>query len=193
MPHERGDAGIECRLVNYQLRDSSEGANLYEALSYVWGDKESRRPISINNCGGEATSNLHTALLHLRDPVFERVLWVDAICINQDDPDEKGRQVRSMANIYAKAGRVIVWLGEAAEGSDQAMEDIRVAGSEERHTRPIDKRGREAIFSLLRRTWFERIWVSKIMPAHITKQVALIKVDLGPSRGCRSSPGAHQV
>ncbi|KAK0707784.1 heterokaryon incompatibility protein-domain-containing protein, partial [Lasiosphaeris hirsuta] len=157
MPHEWEDAGIECQLINYQLRDSSEGANLYEALSYVWGDKSTRRSISINKCDVQVTANLYAALLHLRDRVFERVLWVDAICINQQDADEKGRQVNSMANIYAKAGRVLVWLGEAAEDSDQAIEDIRAAGLQERYEPLHDKKRQDAIFSLLRRTWFERV------------------------------------
>jgi len=167
MPHEREDAAIECQLFNYQLRDSSEGANLYEALSYVWGDKSTRRSISINKCDVQVTANLHAAFLHLRDRFLERVLWVDAICINQQDADEKGRQVNSMANIYAKAGRVLVWLGEAAEDSNQAIEDIRAAGSQERYELSPAKTRQDAIFSLLRRTWFERVWVSTLYPHNV--------------------------
>ncbi|KAK3339865.1 heterokaryon incompatibility protein-domain-containing protein, partial [Lasiosphaeria hispida] len=180
MPHEGEDADIECQLINYQLRDSSEGANLYEALSYVWGDECTGQSISINECDVQVTANLHAALLRLRDRVFERVLWIDAICINQQDADEKGRQVNSMANIYAKAGRVLVWLGEAAKDSDQAIEDIRAAGSQERYEPSPDKTRQEAIFSLLRRTWFERVWVLQEVAA--ARQV-LIKCGLAEMDG----------
>ncbi|KAK3352266.1 heterokaryon incompatibility protein-domain-containing protein, partial [Lasiosphaeria hispida] len=159
MPHEQENAGVECQLISYPLRDSSEGTNMYEALSYVWGDTNNHRSISIDKHNVKVTPNLHAALLHLRDPFFERVLWVDAICINQNDPDEKGHQVGSMANTYAKAGRVIVWLGEAADGSDQSIEDIRVAGIERHRPLSINITRLEAIFALLRRPWFERIWV----------------------------------
>jgi thiamine pyrophosphate-dependent acetolactate synthase large subunit-like protein len=111
----------------------------------------------------------------------ERILWVDAICINQHDNDEKGQQVQSMAKIYAKASRVIVWLGEAADNSDQALEAIRMA-AEEQHTSsviykpnqeailalsdqhptnfPSNGTNQQAILGLLERPWFQRIWVS---------------------------------
>jgi len=72
-----------------------------------------------------------------------------------------------MANIYAKAGRVLVWLGEAAEDSNQAIEDIRAAGSQERYELSPDKTRQDAIFSLLRRTWFERVWVSTLYPHNV--------------------------
>ena len=51
-------------------------------------------------------------------------MWIDAIYINQEDDDEKERQVQSMAKIYAKASRVIVWLGTAAANSDDAIKEI---------------------------------------------------------------------
>ncbi|KAK4155069.1 heterokaryon incompatibility protein-domain-containing protein [Chaetomidium leptoderma] len=167
MPHKRKDAGIQCQLFNYPLHDSGDGTTLYEALSYVWGDAGGRPRISIGQRDVEVTPNLHAALLHLRDTVLERVLWVDAICINQSDPIEKGQQIQFMAKIYAKAGRVIVWLGEAADGSDQAIEDIRFA----------------AVLALLQRPWFQRIWQTLLtQPVQVLQEVAaarnvLIKCD----------------
>jgi Heterokaryon incompatibility protein (HET) len=64
--------------------------------------------------GGEfqATTNLESALRHLRSD-RTKVLWVDAVCINQRNIDEKNSQVRRMGEIFAKASNVIVWLGEA--------------------------------------------------------------------------------
>jgi hypothetical protein len=75
------------------------------------------------------TVNLHEALSHLRDRSIERIIWVDAVCINQNDGEEKGQQIQLMAKIYGQASRVLVWLGEAADNSDQALEEIRLAGS----------------------------------------------------------------
>ncbi|KAI8657047.1 hypothetical protein NCS56_01310400 [Fusarium sp. Ph1] len=74
--------------------------------------------------------NLYAALSHLRDCSIERTIWADAVCINQRDPKEKGKQVQSMAKIYAKASGVIVWLGEATPDSGQALEDIRIAAEQ---------------------------------------------------------------
>lgn len=88
------------------------------------------------------------------------MLWIDAICINQEDDDEKGQQVQSMAKIYAKASRVIVWLGEAAEDSDQALEEIRIAAVKQSTNLAINETNhQQAILTLLERPWFRRIWV----------------------------------
>ncbi|KAI1015049.1 hypothetical protein LB503_004022 [Fusarium chuoi] len=112
-------------------------------------------------------ANLHAALLHLRDHFIERIIWIDAICINQEDNDEKGRQVQSMAEIYAKATRVIVWLGEVADKSDYALEAIRAAAEEEYAVEQqytgtaADTTSLEFIMALLERPWFQRIWVSE--------------------------------
>lgn len=108
MPHEDDTAPIECQLFNYSLKQSSKGAHLYEALSYVWGGLDKTLPISIGEHNFDVTGNLHVALSHLRDRSIERIIWVDAICINQKDLQERSHQVQFMASIYAKANRVIV-------------------------------------------------------------------------------------
>ncbi len=61
-----------------------------------------------------------------------------------------------MAEIYSTASRVIVWLGEAQNDSDQALEDIRSAADAEF---PVNRPNKQAILTLLRQPWFERIWV----------------------------------
>ncbi|KAK0702820.1 heterokaryon incompatibility protein-domain-containing protein, partial [Lasiosphaeris hirsuta] len=178
MPDEQEDAGVQCWLFDYPLHDSGRGMNLYEALSYTWGDMDSYQSISINQRDMRVTPSLHTALLHLRDPYLERFIWVDALCINQCDPNEKGHQVQSMAKIYAKAGRVIVWLGEAADGSDQAIEVIRVASTGQPPT-PLDKTSQQAILGLLQRTWFQRIWVLQEVAAarHVLIKCGSTEID----------------
>jgi hypothetical protein len=131
MPNEDVNAPIQCRLHNYPLQKLDEGTHLYEALSYVWGGSDTPQSVFIDQCGLPVTVNLYNALSRLRDRAFERILWVDSICINQADEQEKEHQIQSMAKIYGQANRVIVYLGEAADDSDQALEDIRVAAADE--------------------------------------------------------------
>lgn len=83
----------------------------FEALSYTWGYKTDTREININGYAAHITKNLEAALRRLRGPK-PRVLWVDALCINQKDNDEKNHQVPLMSQIYTNCQQVIIWLGE---------------------------------------------------------------------------------
>ncbi|KAJ4352678.1 hypothetical protein N0V95_004062 [Ascochyta clinopodiicola] len=88
----------------------------YEALSYVWGPDVPASYI-IHRISQEAipvTPNLYEVLQNVRWCDRDRLLWVDALCINQEDRKEKGRHVRKMNSIYARASRVLVWLGPDA-------------------------------------------------------------------------------
>ena len=69
-------------------------------------------------------ANLESALGHLRLPHKDRLLWCDAICINQLDASEKAMQVARMHEIYRDAGQVLVWLGEEDEDSRLAIDTI---------------------------------------------------------------------
>ena len=171
LPHQDKNSPIQCQLFDCPLFDS-ESTYPYEALSYVWGSEEKPQSISMDNHSFLVGQNLHAALLHLRSRFLERILWIDAVCIDQGNLAEKGLQVQSMAKIFAKASRVIVWLGEAAADSNQALEDIRVAAAKQSRTPSTDEanawsrayrggRGldQKAILTLLQRPWFERIWV----------------------------------
>jgi Heterokaryon incompatibility protein (HET) len=63
------------------------------------------------------TANLHDELLHLRDRLFGRIMWVVAICINQKDDCEKKGVIQIMADIYPQARCVVVWLQELGVAS----------------------------------------------------------------------------
>ncbi|KAK3942808.1 heterokaryon incompatibility, partial [Diplogelasinospora grovesii] len=84
----------------------------YEALSYTWGDPRVTEPVLLNGQEYHATTNLRCALEYLRLPDRKRTLWVDALCINQADNDERCREVQRMGDIYSKAERLTVWLGD---------------------------------------------------------------------------------
>ena len=105
----REDA-IKCKLITVGNLDTELG---YEALSYCWGSQQERKAVS---CNGEiepfmVTANLFDALIHLRLSNRNRLLWIDAMCINEHDLSERSQQVSIMRSIYANVRMVSVWLG----------------------------------------------------------------------------------
>jgi hypothetical protein len=84
---------------------------------------------------------------------------VDAVCINQENLEERKQQVQLMAKIYSKAHCVIVWLGKGAVDTKGALENIRLAANEELTERSKKEMNQQAILTLLQRPWFQRIWV----------------------------------
>ncbi|KAL7803836.1 heterokaryon incompatibility domain-containing protein [Trichoderma afarasin] len=106
-PGKKGSP-IECTLEHRRLGSSKAQ---FDALSYVWGNPAVTGEITCNNRRRSVGRNLYDALERLRLPDEERVLWIDALCINQADNQEKTQQVRLMGEIYSKAQRVLIWLG----------------------------------------------------------------------------------
>ncbi|KAI0446987.1 heterokaryon incompatibility protein-domain-containing protein [Xylaria telfairii] len=98
---------IECKLIHATLDDN---VIPYEAVSYTWGTLEKKKIIHINGKILAVTSNLWHILYDLRNPDLDRYLWVDAICINQDDLFERGHQVQRMKHIYQSAESGIFYL-----------------------------------------------------------------------------------
>lgn len=85
---------------------------VYETISYVWGDGKVRKPIVVNGSRIEVTVNLFSALRRFRRPDTPRVLWADAVCIDQGDKNERSSQVRLMGRVYEECWQVLIWLGE---------------------------------------------------------------------------------
>ncbi|KAK3304851.1 heterokaryon incompatibility protein-domain-containing protein [Chaetomium strumarium] len=140
-------AQLNCRIL---VSGIEQPAHEYKALSYSWGNGATPCSIAVLPAEGSAgepralaiTESLHTALLHLRDARTSVWLWIDQVCINQQDDDEKGEQVRLMGPIYTRAEQVLVWLGPAElvlvwqnpeeHGSDALMEAWQTVGQEAR-------------------------------------------------------------
>ncbi|KAH9208523.1 heterokaryon incompatibility, partial [Leptodontidium sp. 2 PMI_412] len=87
---------------------SLEDPQPYEALSYVWGDNGSQKKIFIDGIPFAITPTLHAALENLRLEYDERILWIDALCINQANEHERTNQVSCMGRIYRQAVVVVV-------------------------------------------------------------------------------------
>ncbi|PVH77577.1 heterokaryon incompatibility, partial [Cadophora sp. DSE1049] len=176
------DEDIRCSLKVISL----DNAIRYEALSYTWGDPADTRRLQCCDASLDVTVNLHSALRHLRHVYRKRVIWADAICINQTDLKERESQVQLMADVYSNASRAIMWLGEDTEGVSDAFQAIKwirslfpvgIPSTNELHPTDIDKinsnmmwlltseRGLEIqrmwlpIGHLLRRSWFTRKWI----------------------------------
>jgi hypothetical protein len=97
------DAPIECAL---SIATFGERRN-YKALSYRWGDESVKKQIVLNGSDFSVTQNLWDALHYLRSLPQEK-FWIDAICINQGDLDERGSQFRRMRDIYKLCTRVVI-------------------------------------------------------------------------------------
>jgi hypothetical protein len=165
----------------------------YEALSYAWGEEGTPNCDayikSLEDSNSSARDvvtlalrpNLANALRHLRYHDQPRILWVDAVCINQNDLLERNEQVLRMGDIYKHARRVVVWLGSAQDDSTLALQTMQYIGEQVQVARarfrlrapeaierewyrgrtnlPLDQKASRAIQTLLQRSWFKRLWI----------------------------------
>lgn len=100
-------------------------AKSYEALSYNWGTEPPQAHLWLQDGGLPIRPNLATALTSLRPPNQGRVLWVDAICIDQANLDERARQVQYMRIVYKNAAVALAWIGAKSPGVGIAFETLR--------------------------------------------------------------------
>lgn len=169
---------------------------LYEALSYTWGSQSD--PVAVTICSDSApksqddnaelhvTQNLAEALRYLRHAHRPRVIWADAMCINQDNFSERSQQVAIMGNIYRAASRVVAFLGPQENDSDLALsclehiasmvevdfdtgimkpsaKGLSLSGEPEwadmLQKLHLGEREIVAIYHLMGRSWFGRVWI----------------------------------
>lgn len=85
----------------------------YETVSYCWGDASIRGRIILNGHHFDLPASTENTIRRMRYDDTDRVLWIDTICINQTDIDERSHQVAIMDGIYRSGVRNLIWLGEA--------------------------------------------------------------------------------
>ncbi|PYH68332.1 uncharacterized protein BO88DRAFT_454620 [Aspergillus vadensis CBS 113365] len=112
-----GRGPIHCSLHTVSLDDSPE----FEAISYVWGTEDSTEHIFLDGNAFYVKPNVAKALYQLRRTFRRRVVWLDAICINQCDVGEMNTQLPLMATIYTSAARVVAMLGDATPEIELAV------------------------------------------------------------------------
>lgn len=155
---------------------SLENAPNYLALSYVWGSPTTRESLQINNRTISIQPNVFDALRRFRAALGTFTIWIDAICINQSNLDERSAQVSIMRMIYESAVCVLVYLGENAEGQqlqslfDSLIKSIPVIGSSpdlkldwkhfSEYGLPEATSSRwQQFVRFLEHPWFSRAWV----------------------------------
>ncbi|KAH6667995.1 heterokaryon incompatibility protein-domain-containing protein [Halenospora varia] len=189
---EKDDDPIMCSFVTVSL-EADQGAQVagdkgqalhalanFKALSYTWGTMADMKSIILEGHLFPVTANLHSAMLRLRNltrdegakgTIVPSSWWIDAICIDQSNIEERNEQVMLMTRIYKKSSGVHIWLGESADNSDLAMDLVSQVGD----TKPIGPGDKqvvypnhgieekikhwEALTALFQRSYWNRVWV----------------------------------
>jgi Heterokaryon incompatibility protein (HET) len=181
-PNSSPSSHIDCTLRTTRLSNLDRS---YQCLSYVWGPAGQCKSVQCNNRTLPVTDNLYIALKNLRHKKDPITIWIDQISINQADVAERARQVLLMADIYGKAEKTIIWLGESADGSDLAMKILQERGEKlmmedlknllSNASSPnnflttklglpdLSHKAWAALRKLLKRPWFKRTWVRSLL------------------------------
>ena len=160
------ESPIECTVATQSLAPATKHDQnpAYEALSYAWDQEQPTDNIKIYMDGQYQgmmyiTPNLSAALRQLRGNRSVRFLWIDDICIDHANTQEKNRQVALMTNIYRRAEHVCIWLGQSNDDSDKALQFIGDAG----HLIATsawkqDEPDWRALYYFISRPWFRQRW-----------------------------------
>jgi Heterokaryon incompatibility protein (HET) len=156
-----------CELIHTVL----DATPPFEVISYTWGDPDKCHGVVVDGQWMRTTTNAHEVLKDRAPRFGVRLLWLDAVCIDQRNTDEKSVQVALMGELYRRASRVVVWLGDGdADGAYsfllhlqsnistyQANDDdlIRELGAGS-----VDSRW-SALIALVEHPYWKRTWISK--------------------------------
>jgi len=146
-----------CQITDLEAPSFDE----FEALSYAWGNVIPTSKIEFpNNSYLSIAANLESFLRYRRQPDQPVTLWIDAICINQDDVEERNSQVQAMGMIYFLASRLSIWLGPPSDDSALAMNALREFSYENPFAKLSSSLEQSAAIDyLLQRAWWFRAWV----------------------------------
>ncbi|KAH8800490.1 heterokaryon incompatibility protein-domain-containing protein [Xylogone sp. PMI_703] len=166
-------------ITDHDFGEHTQCSLNYYALSYAWGDLTNTCEVTVGSKKVSVTKNLRDFLWQAREilstPLEDRqdvmplvtselardslnmaLFWIDALCINQNDMDEKARQIRRMGDIYNKAREVIVWLGPNDVLS--LMPIVGIVWHLRRRTGRLTGKG---LLEICQRAWFKRMWVGQ--------------------------------
>ncbi|KAJ0310953.1 hypothetical protein COL5a_008852 [Colletotrichum fioriniae] len=139
----------------------------YDAISYTWASEDGAmawtQPITLDGRVFLVTANCETALRRVRSRGAQRVVWIDAVCMNQQDVEERGHQVRLMPQIYSRAQRVLVYVGEPVPEEEALFRfldddpDTTTLCPDPNLSRRLSLQ--QALETLLTRRYFSRAWI----------------------------------
>ncbi|UPK96801.1 hypothetical protein LCI18_007736 [Fusarium solani-melongenae] len=149
--------------TKYRMRAWPANGEGYTALSYVWGEDPPTKAISVNGKCVTIRKNLDSAIRYIRDENEPLRLWVDAICINQQDLSERTSQVEMMSEIYQQAQSLTVFLGEGNEDLSELFTFIQDINDDITIDQVLGQadtpRVLDQFWQLLQMPWWSRIWI----------------------------------
>jgi hypothetical protein len=125
----------------------------YETISYVWGDASVRGSVYIEGCELDVPLSSESVLRRLRPGDRDRLVWLDAICVHQENVDERNHQVAMMADIYFSAVRNLVWLGAEDPKPESSVAAIKQVVEDSRRNTNDFGHFLETIFDVRRDSW----------------------------------------
>ena len=179
---------LQCFIKTISIDDAHE----FNAISYTWGANSRSGLIIVDGLSIPVAKSAETALRSLRacesDSLAQaheqllrategrmKPIWIDAVCINQDDAEERADQVRLMRAIYSSAANVIVWMGEGNPQTDEAFDLMRQRAAHKDFSlrRQPSSRGQATLpptpewmmletamkQDICKRAWWTRLWV----------------------------------
>jgi Heterokaryon incompatibility protein (HET) len=171
-----------CEIIHVHINDAPP----YEALSYVWGQRDPSIPLKIGDYQLFVTQSVEEFLFYHRSFFSEKMVWIDSICINQGSDDEKSEQLPLMREIYGKALRTIAWLGppETFLQSHYIRQVIMAWHTAEvfgvppegmfefESTTSSAQRSYREVRDLISQPWFRRLWI--VQEAIVSKKVHVL-------------------
>jgi hypothetical protein len=152
-PTSPSQAEIKCSLIHSTLEICADVYDHYTALSYVWGGPNDTRTIWVDKSPVPIIINLYSALRDIRHEKTPLQLWIDALCINQEDDEEKLKQVGTMGRIYLMANHAVIYLGSLDAQDALKLESWASTNFDESQ---FSSDIADLVFS---RPWFRRVWV----------------------------------
>ncbi|PMD31719.1 heterokaryon incompatibility, partial [Hyaloscypha variabilis F] len=155
-----GQNQVEGRFVRHSLKDTS---TVYEALSYSWSDASVTSPIKIDDDFElHVPARLEVTLQDLQSPSTSRLIWIDAICIDQSSTSEKVHRIGMMREIYALAEKVIVWLDLQLDVGDEGFQRLRSLHQDSSIEELLEPPGFWTFVNLIvKNRYWKRMWVQQ--------------------------------
>ncbi|GKT51448.1 heterokaryon incompatibility protein 6, OR allele [Colletotrichum spaethianum] len=185
-------APLVCSLTNIPFGELPK----FEALSYMWGDEKDQITIKLNDGLFNIRRNLFDALVYLRGRQKTRLLWVDALCIDQHNLKERTKQVQNMRHIYFRAESVIVWLGRKYSEYQTGLTEFEISeivnptnkskqglskddDAEEETETAISIAEREMVRQLVADEYWNRLWIIQEVGQNESKRVCFGHLEVG--------------
>ena len=199
----RADQPVQCTIQHTALWPKPSVS--YETLSYVWGDTTARGVVFCGQHQLDVPLSAEKVLRRMRHLDKPRTLWIDAICINQSDIQERSQQVGIMADIYFHTSQNLIWLGDSGEDPELDIAAVNAvcedARKESRDFRDLDRSPEgefsassiqtefvpEAVLRVFASTWFSRLWGRSYIRGFISLKVLVSSIMMLSRTPCEPS------